>query len=456
MFSIRKPGWIELGGTRACLFDSLGGFYHIREHIAQEVGIDAEADICQRAGYCSAEKLVATAIASKAITPDEEGFRAALSIYESGGFGRFEVVEMRLQDGWARIVASDCIEGWMYHEKGTRHGNTCDFTRGFLTGLMHLLRTELTGATADVEDDSVDQISCVETSCLAAGEDTCTFVVGLTSDLQAEGLQPARVAHSSIRETLLRLNRQLENILDHSRKDHLTNLYNRSFFESALRQKIGFAKRRSDVVSLALIDVDHFKTVNDTHGHAVGDRVLRQLGYILEGQARENDIVARLGGDEFVWLMPATPPEAAGTVARRLAGMLDAMRSEIDVALTVSVGVAGYPRDAGSPAELMEVADNALYVAKEQGRNRVILAGVEQHEPSGGATHVTTVQASTLSRASEPAPATAAAAVTHTPAAVATPEAEHASRPASRTMPKLQSLRGMKARVRSASRSGRR
>jgi diguanylate cyclase (GGDEF)-like protein len=240
---------------------------------------------------------------------------------------------------------------------------------------MHYLREASGDDNYNLDEEESDPVSCVETSCVAAGDEVCTFVVGLTSDLLSEGLQPASVVHSSIRETLLRLNRQLEHILDHSRKDHLTNLYNRSFFEAALRQRIGFAKRRSDVVSLAVIDVDHFKQVNDTQGHAVGDRVLRQLAYILENQARENDIVARLGGDEFVWLMPATPPEAAANVARRITGYLEAMKDEVGVPLTVSVGVAGYPKDANSPAELVDSADNALYVAKESGRNQVVVCG---------------------------------------------------------------------------------
>jgi diguanylate cyclase (GGDEF)-like protein len=172
---------------------------------------------------------------------------------------------------------------------------------------------------------------------------------------------------------LLRLNRQLEEILDSSRKDALTNLYNRAYFEAVLRQRIGFAKRRSDVISLAVIDIDHFKVVNDTHGHTAGDRALRHLARILEAQARDNDTVARLGGDEFVWLMPATPGTSAVAVAQRIRRHLEDMREELGFTLTISVGISNYPKDALTPTALMESADRALYSAKNAGRNRIAL-----------------------------------------------------------------------------------
>lgn len=383
ILGLRKPGWVDAGGSRVFLMDAQGGLFSYRDQLAQEVGIEAEAEICHRAGFSSAERIIGALLQSGSIVPDDAGVRYGVSLLGLGGYGNFAVEELDFDGAWARITATDSIEGWMFHENGTRHGNTCDFARGYLGGLMNLLR-QASGdgsVASDVEDS--DPITCVETSCIAAGDEVCTFVVGQTSELVAKGFTPATVVQSSIRETLMRLNRQLEHILDHSRKDHLTNLYNRSFFEAALRQRIGFAKRRSDVVSLAVIDVDHFKQVNDTQGHAIGDRVLRQLAHILENQARENDIVARLGGDEFVWLMPATPPEAAASVTRRISVYLEAMRGEIGFPLTVSVGVAGYPRDAAQPAELVEAADNALYVAKEEGRNQVVVCGADPTGRSG-------------------------------------------------------------------------
>lgn len=354
-----------------CLLEGLGGYHSLREQIAQEVGAESEADICQRAGFASAERLVSAGLAGEHLTPDAAGFRQAVSLFGAAGYGSFDVQEVRFNEGWARVVSRDSFEGWIYRENGTRTGTACDMARGVLAGIMYFLRS----ASGDeaLEDSGPDPIGCVETNCIANGEEACIFVVGSLSRLLSEGLRPAEAAQNSVRETLLRLNRQLEEILDSSRKDALTNLYNRSYFETVLRQRIGFAKRRSDLISLAVIDIDHFKVVNDTHGHTAGDRALRHLARILEAQARDNDTVARLGGDEFVWLMPATPGTSAVAVAQRIRRHLEDMRDELGFSLTISVGISNYPKDALTPGALLESADRALYSAKNAGRNRIAL-----------------------------------------------------------------------------------
>ncbi|HEX5324578.1 MAG TPA: diguanylate cyclase [Capsulimonadaceae bacterium] len=380
LIALRKPGWIELGTSRICVLEGLGGYHSLREQIAQEVGADSEADICQRAGFASAERLITAGLSGGQLTPDAAGFRQAVSLFGSAGYGSFEVQEVRFNEGWARVTSRDSFEGWVYREQGTRTGTACDMTRGMMAGIMYFLRSASGEET--LEEAGIDPIGCVETNCIANGEETCTFVVGTISRLLSEGLRPAETAQNSVRETLLRLNRQLEEILDSSRKDALTNLYNRSYFEAVLRQRIGFAKRRSDVISLAVIDIDHFKVVNDTHGHTAGDRALRSLARILEAQARDNDIVARLGGDEFVWLMPATPASSAVAVAQRIRHHLEDMKDELGFALSISVGIANYPKDALTPGALLESADRALYSAKNAGRNRIALfdAGAGESE----------------------------------------------------------------------------
>lgn len=362
--------------------DGLGGYHSLREQIAQEVGAESEADICQRAGFASAERLVTAGLAAGHLTPDGAGFKQAVALFGSAGYGSFDVQEVRFNEGWARVTSRDSIEGWIYREQGTRTGTACDMARGMFAGIMYFLRSASGDETLD--EAGPDPIGCVETNCIANGEETCTFVIGSISRLLSEGLRPAESAQNSVRETLLRLNRQLEEILDSSRKDALTNLYNRSFFENVLRQRIGFAKRRSDVISLAVIDIDHFKVVNDSHGHTAGDRALRQLARILEAQARDNDIVARLGGDEFVWLMPATPATSAVAVAQRIRRHLEDLRDELGFAMTISVGIANYPKDALTPGALLESADRALYSAKNAGRNRIALfdASAAELEPA--------------------------------------------------------------------------
>ena len=391
LFTINRAGWLGLGTSRLILMDALGGFRTLREQIAQELGQEAEADMAQRAGYASAERLVSAGIGSGDITRDEAGFHKALSLITSAGYGYFQAAEVRFADRWAKVSVDSSVEGWMFRESGGRISAGCDFTRGLLAGVMHHLTCtdyqsldknefdsiSTSEAFPDHPAESADsfEISCIETSCIATGEEMCQFVLAPATLLLADGFTPVYAQQSSVRETLLRLNRQLEQILDTSRKDSLTKLYNRSHFEQSLRQRIGYAKRRSDVVSLAIIDVDSFKSINDSQGHSVGDRVLRQVARTLENQAREDDVVARLGGDEFVWLMPATVGETALLVAQRLRKTIADLAPTIGFGVNVSIGVASYPQDAGSPTELYEHADAALFTAKRAGRDQAVRYG---------------------------------------------------------------------------------
>jgi diguanylate cyclase (GGDEF)-like protein len=382
ILALRKQGWIEVGGARAFLMDASGGFLSMRQQLAQELGAEAEAEICRRAGAASADRLVENLLNTQAISENAEGFKTVVSLFSSSGYGQFEVTDMNFDEGWAKIRAFDSVEGWMYNEESLSRGCVCDYAKGFFTGALRSLKTDSTARESNEKNDSWDdEFACVETGCIAGGDSVCSFVAARSSQLLAMGIQPGIPAQSSIRETLLRLNQQLENILDHSRKDHLTGLFNRAYFETTLRQRIGFAKRRSDVLSLAIIDVDHFKKINDTLGHASGDRVLRQLAWILEKQARENDIVARYGGDEFVWVMPATSSETAYLVAQRILDNLRSMHGEIGYPLTVSIGIAAYPCNASSPAELLIASDSALYTAKESGRDKVCVFSEKQSVP---------------------------------------------------------------------------
>jgi diguanylate cyclase (GGDEF)-like protein len=379
---MQRLGAFSLGESRVFFMDALGGFFSMREQMAQEIGIEAESEMTQRAGFASAERFVAAGIDSGDLSSDERGFRNALSMLSLAGYGQFNVIEVRFDEHWAKVESENSLEGWMFHETGTRQSASCDFVRGMLAGIMfYLVQSSFASDETPYSYNELNvtegepsrglDISCVESHCAAAGDDHCQFVIGPASVLTAEGLQPSSTAQSSVRETLLRLNRQLEQILDSSRKDSLTKLYNRTHFESALRQRIGHAKRRSDMVSLGVIDVDKFKSINDTQGHSVGDRVLRQIARCLEQQAREDDVVARIGGDEFVWLMPGTQADSAELVAQRLRKAVEALTPTIGFPISISVGVANYPNDASTPTELYERADIALYSAKRNGRDKV-------------------------------------------------------------------------------------
>ncbi len=167
------------------------------------------------------------------------------------------------------------------------------------------------------------------------------------------------------------LNRQLEDVLEAAKRDSLTGLYNRAHFESVLRNKIEYANRRTDTLAVAMIDVDGFKQVNDTQGHGMGDLALRQVGHLLAAQARDTDVVARYGGDEFAWLMPGTSVEAALAVADRIRRRVQETQTQMDLPISLSIGIAACPEDATSMAELIDLADAAMYLSKDSGGNQV-------------------------------------------------------------------------------------
>ena len=159
--------------------------------------------------------------------------------------------------------------------------------------------------------------------------------------------------------------------------DPLTGLPNRVLLQVRIEDAFARAKRNGEPVYMLSIDVDNFKSINDTHGHMAGDRILIEIAARIASCAREYDTVTRLGGDEFIVLATGmASDEEAQALARR---MLDAASRPLklrDACVTpsLSIGIAAYPRDAGTPEALMEVSDRALYAAKTAGRQRFAMA----------------------------------------------------------------------------------
>ncbi|MDB5733046.1 MAG: diguanylate cyclase [Variovorax sp.] len=156
--------------------------------------------------------------------------------------------------------------------------------------------------------------------------------------------------------------------------DHLTGLANRRAFFDAAAIAMQRCAKAGLPLSVAVFDADHFKSVNDNHGHAAGDAVLRHLAAGLSATFRTTDIVARFGGEEFVVLLPGSPGDEAQAIAQRLCMHVAAKPVNVDGAsihYTVSAGVAGMTDDIGSLDELIKRADTAMYSAKARGRNRV-------------------------------------------------------------------------------------
>jgi diguanylate cyclase (GGDEF)-like protein len=153
--------------------------------------------------------------------------------------------------------------------------------------------------------------------------------------------------------------------------DALTGLYNHGYFQERLERETKLADRNNDQVSLILLDLDHLKRINDTHGHRSGDAALCHVASIMQSTVREVDVCARYGGEEFVVILPQCDRESAIEVAERLRESIASSPLNRSEPITASIGVATYPSGAKNKEELIEMADRAMYLAKAAGRNRV-------------------------------------------------------------------------------------
>jgi diguanylate cyclase (GGDEF)-like protein len=160
--------------------------------------------------------------------------------------------------------------------------------------------------------------------------------------------------------------------------DDLTHLYNSRYLNLVLRKETKRASRSGRPLSLLFIDLDGFKSVNDTHGHLFGSRCLVEAAAVIRSSARETDVVSRFGGDEFALVLPDTGGEGAFAVGERIRERLAAHRflagDGLDIHLTASVGVATLPDVAASAEELVQAADKAMYQVKDAGKNGIVAA----------------------------------------------------------------------------------
>jgi diguanylate cyclase (GGDEF)-like protein len=206
---------------------------------------------------------------------------------------------------------------------------------------------------------------------------------------RASSLRPPRLAAPMLRavRTLLEpASVALDNALLLKRAealsvtDDLTRLYNSRYLNHALRRETKRAARSGRPLSLLFVDLDGFKTVNDTHGHLCGSRTLVEVAAVIRGSARETDVVARFGGDEFALILPDTGGDGGFAVGERVRARIaepQFLASEgLNIRLTASVGVATLPDVAATAEELVQAADQAMYQVKDSGKNGIRAAAV--------------------------------------------------------------------------------
>ncbi|HEU5450716.1 MAG TPA: sensor domain-containing diguanylate cyclase, partial [Terriglobales bacterium] len=181
-----------------------------------------------------------------------------------------------------------------------------------------------------------------------------------------------------VAENLLTREYANEGLITFAFTDFLTGLKTRGYFEQQLELEVKRSERKKTHFALLMVDIDHFKQLNDTYGHHAGDQVLRDVASILMKDMREVDTVARYGGEEFVLILPETSGPGALLVAQRLRRAVEQAKffagsPGATERLTISIGIAVFDSDAQFKSDLIEFADAALYAAKSRGRNQVLL-----------------------------------------------------------------------------------
>ena len=257
------------------------------------------------------------------------------------------------EDGMARLAAGDYAACLLDYQLGERDG--LELIR---EAMARGCRTPIVFLTAETADR-------VDIAAMNAG----------ARDYLVKGEITPRMLERSLRYAL-KLGETLDALRELATHDELTGLLNRREFDRILNGERERALRFGHPLGLIMVDVDRFKSINDTHGHPAGDAVLREVARLLAREVRTVDRVARFGGEEFAVLLVQTDAastlDVAGRLCATVAGEPFTKAGVVGLRVTVSAGVASLPNDARTEAELIAAADRSLYAAKERGRNRVV------------------------------------------------------------------------------------
>jgi diguanylate cyclase (GGDEF)-like protein len=277
------------------------------------------------------------------------------------------------------------------HFKNFRHGTfELEWSATYEEGLDRLLTGNYSVCLLDFRLGDRDGLQLIREAAEAGCRTPIVFLTAEASgnvDIQAmdagalDYLVKAEINPRSLERSLryaLKLGDSLEALRRLATRDELTGLLNRREYERILAEEEDRSRRFGQPLALVIIDVDRFKAINDAHGHAAGDAVLKEVATRIAGTIRTVDRAARIGGEEFALILVQTDGASAREVARRtiesvartpvLAG------GGLALAVTASAGVAAFPSDAGTAEGLFAAADRALYAAKERGRNQAVHA----------------------------------------------------------------------------------
>ena len=233
--------------------------------------------------------------------------------------------------------------------------------------------------------DNPPELEQIITLPLSLGTEPFGALIICSHEAATLGQDRLRVLGSAANHLALAMRNSLEFRKTKARADHdgLTRISNRQHFDMRLREEMKRHQRHQDELSLMMIDLDYFKSVNDTYGHQAGDMVLREVGQVLQKTLRESDFPARYGGEEFVVILPQTREDQAWILAERLRALIGKTVFRFQkkrFRVTASIGIAGLKPGALTPPEgLIFNADKALYLAKTSGRNMVCCSAIEEN-----------------------------------------------------------------------------
>jgi diguanylate cyclase (GGDEF)-like protein len=263
-----------------------------------------------------------------------------------------------------------------------------DWAETYEDGLAKLLAGGCSACLLDYQLGARDGLELIREAAAKGGRTPIIFLTAESSeniDIQAmnagaldylvKGEITPRMLERSLRYAL-KLGETLGALRELATRDQLTGLLNRREFDRILAEEVERSLRFGHPCSLVMGDIDHFKAVNDTHGHPAGDAVLREVARRLEAELRTVDRLARFGGEEFAMILMETDGAAALAIARRAGAALERAPAGggAGAGVTMSFGVAAMPQDADSGAALVAAADRALYAAKARGRNCAVAA----------------------------------------------------------------------------------